>query len=185
MNAWHDIDPARVKPEDFLAVIEISKGSKQKYEMDKATGLLVLDRILYTSTHYPANYGFLPRTLSDDGDPLDVLVLCAETLYPMTMVRCYPIGVITMIDDEETDEKILAIPFNDPQMNSYQDIADLPGHLSNEIGHFFQIYKQLEHGATSVERVQGRGEALAAIQRAIDGYRRAFTNTEPLEEARP
>ena len=92
MNVWHDIDPARIKPEDFLAVIEIPKGSKKKYELDKQTGLIILDRILYTSTHYPANYGFIPRSYGDDGDPLDVLVLCSEVLDPLTLVRCYPIG---------------------------------------------------------------------------------------------
>ena len=98
MNIWHDIAPARVKPEDFWAVIEIEKGSKNKYEMDKDTGMLRLDRILYTSTHYPANYGFIPRTWADDGDPLDVLVLCSESIRPMSLVRCFPIGVITMED---------------------------------------------------------------------------------------
>lgn len=114
MNIWHDIAPARVKPEDFWAVIEIEKGSKNKYEMDKDTGMLRLDRILYTSTHYPANYGFIPRTWADDGDPLDVLVLCSESIRPMSLVRCFPIGVITMEDGGDLDEKIIAIPFEDP-----------------------------------------------------------------------
>ena len=98
MNLWHDVAPHRVRPEDFLAVIEIEKGSKNKYEMDKETGALRLDRILYTSTHYPANYGFIPRTWADDGDPLDVLVLCSECIRPLSLVECYPIGVITMED---------------------------------------------------------------------------------------
>ena len=102
MNVWHDIDPARIKPEDFLAVIEIPKGSKKKYELDKQTGLIILDRILYTSTHYPANYGFIPRSYGDDGDPLDVLVLCSEVLDPLTLVRCYPIGYISMLDCGKT-----------------------------------------------------------------------------------
>lgn len=97
-NIWHDIDPKRITPEDFIAVIEISKGSKKKYELDKATGYIILDRILYTSTHYPANYGFIPRTYADDKDPLDVLVLCSEALEPMSLVRCYPIGVIVRQD---------------------------------------------------------------------------------------
>ena len=114
MNLWHDIAPARVRPEDFFAVIEIEKGSKNKYEMDKETGALRLDRILYTSTHYPANYGFIPRTWADDGDPLDVLVLCSESIRPMSLVRCFPIGVITMEDGGDLDEKIIAIPFSDP-----------------------------------------------------------------------
>ena len=114
MNIWHDLSPKRVKPEDFVALIEIPKGSKNKYELDKETGLLKLDRVLYTSTHYPANYGFIPRTYGDDGDPLDVLLLCSEPIEPMTLVRAYPIGVISMIDSGRYDEKIVCIPFNDP-----------------------------------------------------------------------
>jgi inorganic pyrophosphatase len=117
MNIWHDISDSRITPEKFIAVIEIPKGGKKKYEMDKATGMLRLDRILYTSTHYPANYGFIPRTLADDGAPLDVLVLCTEQLQPMCLVECYPIGGFSMTDANELDEKIIAIPFEEPQMN--------------------------------------------------------------------
>ena len=106
-NIWHDINPRRISPEKFMAVIEIPKGVKNKYEMDKETGLLRLDRVLYTSTHYPANYGFIPRTYAADNDPLDVLVLCQESIVPMTLVECYPIGVMKMIDDDQVDEKIL------------------------------------------------------------------------------
>ena len=120
MNPWHDFDPKRLSPESFIAIIEIPKGSKKKYELDKQTGLLILDRILYTSTHYPANYGFIPRTYSDDKDPLDVLVLCQESLDPLTMVRCYPIGVIKMEDNNESDEKIIAIPEKDPSWSGYR-----------------------------------------------------------------
>ena len=111
MNIWHDVDPSRISPTDFLAVIEISKGSKNKYELDKATGTLILDRVLYTSTHYPANYGFIPLTYSEDNDPLDVLVLCTEPVVPLTLVRCYPIGVIMMQDSNEMDYKVIAIPY--------------------------------------------------------------------------
>ena len=125
-NIWHDIDPKRITPEDFIAVIEISKGSKKKYELDKATGYIILDRILYTSTHYPANYGFIPRTYADDKDPLDVLVLCSEALEPMSLVRCYPIGVIVMQDGGKMDEKIVAIPMKDPNYNAYHNINELP-----------------------------------------------------------
>ena len=120
-NIWHDISPKRISPEDFISVIEIPKGSKKKYELDKETGLIILDRILYTSTHYPANYGFIPRTLGDDGDPLDILLLCSETLEPLTLVRCYPIGLIKMLDGGRSDEKIIAIPYNDPTYNQYND----------------------------------------------------------------
>ncbi len=119
MNLWHDISPERMQPEDFLVVIEIEKGSKNKYEMDKQTGALRLDRILYTSTHYPANYGFIPRTYADDGDPLDVLVLCSEPIRPMSLVRVYPVGYFTMRDNGAMDDKILAIPFGDPMFNGY------------------------------------------------------------------
>ncbi|MEA5011503.1 MAG: inorganic diphosphatase, partial [Angelakisella sp.] len=128
-NIWHDISPKRISPEDFVAVVEISKGSKKKYELDKETGLIILDRILYTSTHYPANYGFIPRTYGDDLDPLDVLVLCSEPLEPLTLVRCYPIGMISMIDSGRRDEKIIAIPMSDPTYNSYTDISQLPAHI--------------------------------------------------------
>ena len=110
MNIWHDINPKQITTEQFIAVIEIPKNSKVKYELNKETGVLEMDRILYTSTHYPANYGFIPRTYADDGDPLDVLVLCSQNIYPMTLVRCYPIGVIRMIDNGRHDDKIIAIP---------------------------------------------------------------------------
>ena len=103
MNIWHDISAERITPEDFIACIEISKGGKNKYELDKETGMLILDRVLYTATHYPANYGFIPRTYAGDGDPLDVLVLCQESILPLTLVRCYPIGMIRMVDGESAD----------------------------------------------------------------------------------
>ena len=137
MNIWHDISPKRITTDKFYAVIEISKGGKNKYELDKETGLLKLDRVLFTSTHYPANYGFIPRTYADDGDPLDVLVLCSETIQPMTLVECKPIGVLTMIDDNHNDEKIIAVPVNDPNYNGYSDISDLPTHYFEEISSRF------------------------------------------------
>jgi len=130
MNIWHNIEPERISKDDFIAVIEISKNSKQKYELDKTTGILILDRILFTSTHYPANYGFIPRTYASDGDPLDVLVLCSESLQPLSLVRCYPIGVISMDDNGKLDEKIIAIPYGDPTYNVYRDISGLPQHIS-------------------------------------------------------
>ena len=117
MNIWHDINPERIKKDDFVAVVEISKGGRNKYELDKETGMLKLDRVLYTATHYPANYGFIPRTFAGDGDPLDVLVLCQEKIVSLAMVEVYPIGVLKMIDGYEFDEKIIAIPQNDPFLN--------------------------------------------------------------------
>lgn len=174
MNIWHDMSDSRVHPEKFVAVIEIPKGNKSKYELDKATGMLKLDRILYTSTHYPANYGFIPRTLADDGDPLDVLVLCTETLQPMCLVECYPIGVFTMIDGDELDEKIIAIPFEEPQMNQWKDITDLPKHIYTEIQHFFSVYKSLEHTEVSIQEVENADEAKRIIQKCLESYRVHF-----------
>ena len=174
MNIWHDMNPDRIKTDDFLAVIEITKGGKNKYELDKETGILRLDRVLYTATHYPANYGFIPRTYADDNDPLDVLVLCQENIDPMTLVECYPIGVINMIDSEENDEKIIAIAKKDPFLNMYNDIEEIPSHISSEIMHFFEVYKQLENKQTVVEKVSGREEAEKIIQKAIDAYNAKF-----------
>ena len=170
MNIWHDINPKRITKDDFMAVIEIGKGSKCKYELDKETGVLRLDRILYTSTHYPANYGFIPRTYADDLDPLDVLVLCSESLFPMTTVRCYPIGVISMIDNGRFDEKIIAIPFNDPTYTPYPDIAQSPTHIFEEMSHFFRVYKELEGKQTAVNEVKNAEEAKAVIEKAINSY---------------
>lgn len=170
MNIWHDISPKRISADDFIAVIEIEKGSKCKYELDKETGLLRLDRILYTSTHYPANYGFIPRTYADDLDPLDVLVLCSQGLYPLTTVRCYPIGVISMIDNGRYDEKIIAIPYNDPTYNEYTDISQLPKHIRDEMSHFFRVYKELEGKETAVNEVRDAQAAREIIVKAIEGY---------------
>ena len=164
-NIWHDISPKRIHPEDFIAVVEISMGSKKKYELDKDTGMIILDRVLYTSTHYPANYGFIPRSLGDDGDPMDVLVLCSQALEPLTLVRCYPIGYISMLDDGRNDEKIIAIPFADPTYNKYSDISDLPGHVFDEMLHFFNVYKALEKKQTVAKVVNGRGEAVKVIEK--------------------
>jgi inorganic pyrophosphatase len=174
MNIWHDINQSRIQPEDFIAVIEISKGSKKKYELDKETGLIMLDRILYTSTHYPANYGFIPRTYAEDNDPLDVLVLCSEDLEPMSMVRCYPVGVVRMIDDEMADDKIIAIPFKDPMWNHFREMEEIPHHISDEIKHFFQVYKSLEHKETTGFEVYGKERALQIIRESIDFYNYKF-----------
>lgn len=169
-NIWHDMNPHRVRPEDFVAVIEISKGSKKKYELDKDTGMIILDRVLYTSTHYPANYGFIPRSLGDDGDPLDVLVLCSQSLEPLTLVRCYPIGYISMLDDGRNDEKIIAIPYADPTYNKYRDISDLPSHIFDEMLHFFNVYKMLEEKEAVAKVVNGRDEAIKVIEQSLKNY---------------
>ena len=176
INIWHDISPDRITPKEFVAVVEISKGSKKKYELDKETGLIILDRILYTSTHYPANYGFIPRTYGDDLDPLDVLVLCSESIEPLTLVKCYPIGVMNMIDNGMRDEKIIAIPCNDPNFNMSKNINELPAHLFSEMRHFFSVYKELENKETAVNEFGGPEEAMDIISYCIKNYNNVFQN---------
>jgi len=175
MNIWHDINPERIKKDDFVAVIEISKGGRNKYELDKETGILKLDRVLYTATHYPANYGFIPRTYAGDNDPLDVLVLCQEKIVSMAMVEVYPIGVLKMIDSYEFDEKIIAVPKNDPYLNMYKDITEVPEHIAAEIKHFFEVYKQLEGKQTMVDKIMGREEAERIIEECIENYNKKFS----------
>ena len=174
MNVWHDISESRITAKQFEVFIEIPKGCKAKYELDKESGLLRLDRVLYTSTVYPANYGFIPRTLADDGDPLDVLVLCGESMYPATLVTCYPIGVIKMIDSGALDEKIIAIPVGDPTYNEYYDIQELPKHVFEEMMHFFEVYKSLEHKKTAVKEICHRDEAMDIINKCIASYKKFF-----------
>ncbi len=174
MNIWHDINPNRISKDKFVVCVEISKGSKMKYELDKETGRLMLDRVLYTSTHYPNNYGFIPRTLSGDGDPLDVLVLCTEPIVPLALVNAYPIGILKMIDSDEVDEKIIAITADDPSLNTYQDISELPSHMFEEITHFFTIYKELEGKKTFVKEISGSIEAKRIIAESIESYHQEF-----------
>jgi inorganic pyrophosphatase len=182
INVWHDISESRISKDDFLSYIEISKGSNNKYELDKESGLLILDRILHTATHYPANYGFIPRTLAEDGDPLDVLVISAERIDPGILVRCYPIGVIKMEDGGSLDEKIIAIPFEDPNYNSYRSIDALPYHIFAEMRHFFSVYKQLEGKSTAVQEALGHKTAMQIIEKCIGAYKLKYCpdgETEP------
>lgn len=174
MNIWHDINGERIKKDDFVSVIEIQKNGRNKYELDKEVGLLKLDRVLYTATHYPANYGFIPRTYAYDNDPLDVLVMCQEEIIPMTLVECYPIGVLRMIDDNKRDEKIIAICKNDPYLNGFKDISELPSQFMDEIKHFFEVYKTLEGKHTSVGEMLGREEAEKIIESCITNYKNKF-----------
>jgi inorganic pyrophosphatase len=177
MNIWHDLDDSRIKPDAFVACIEISKGSKKKYELDKETGMIILDRILFTSTHYPANYGFIPRTFAEDGDPLDVLVLCQEDIEPLSLVNCTPIGVIKMRDSDENDEKIIAIAKGDPSLSQYKSIHELPPHIISEMGHFFEVYKALEGKTTYVLDIDGPESAKKIIAKSIETYHEKFPNT--------
>lgn len=176
MNIWHDIAPEEIMPDNFSAVIEIPKGSRCKYELDKNNGMLRLDRVLYTATHYPANYGFIPRTYADDGDPLDVLVLCSEQIFPMTLVQVYPIGAMRMIDGGKLDDKIIAVPFSDPTYKGIRSINELPSHIFDEIMHFFSVYKQLENKQTAVKSLFDYKDAIDIVQNAIDAYGELIKN---------
>jgi len=175
MNIWHGMEAERITPDSFVAVIEISKGGKAKYELDKSTGLLRLDRILFTSMHYPANYGFIPRTYADDSDPLDVLALCSESILPMTLVDCRPIGILRMIDEGQADEKIIAVCDNDPFYTSYFDVRQLPAHIFSEIRHFYEVYKTLENKETMVQKIEDSVQAKLVIARSMDAYDREFS----------
>src|SRR5215216_4183996 len=171
MHPWHDsyVDDAIVQ-QAFPVVIEIPKGSKNKYELDKETGLLRLDRVLYSAVHYPADYGFIPRTYCDDGDPLDALVLGQEPVYPLTIVEARPIGVMRMRDEKGIDDKIVAVSVHDPAFSDYTDKSQLPAHVLREIQRFFEDYKGLEHKEVIVEGLQGPAEALAILRDALALY---------------
>jgi inorganic pyrophosphatase len=160
--------------EDFIpAVIEIPQGSKLKYELDKRTGLLMLDRVLYSSVHYPANYGFVPQSHADDGDPLDILVLMQEPVVPLTIVRARPIGGFSMTDDKGIDDKIIAVAVDDPAFSHLQDVHELPSHITMEIQRFFEDYKALEQKMSVVEGMYSRGRALEVVREALATYRSA------------
>ncbi|MBR2254626.1 MAG: inorganic diphosphatase [Candidatus Methanomethylophilaceae archaeon] len=151
----HDLSKDRVTPEKFVGVVEISKGSKVKYEIDEETGLLALDRILSTSTAYPWNYGFIPRTFAFDGDPLDFMLLCSETILPNTLVECKPIGLLKMIDGGDQDDKVIAVATKDRAFRDFDNIDQLPSHLTEEIKHFFSVYKALEGKVTEAKEMLG------------------------------
>lgn len=174
-NLWHIDKTDRITPELFLSCVEITKGSKCKYELDKETGALILDRILSTSTAYPHNYGFIPATLSEDGDPLDVLLLCSETILPLSLVECKPIGVLLMRDNGSEDEKIIAVVNTDPFYKDYNDIKELPNHIVDEIRHFFAVYKQLEiNSNVDVEAILSARAAKRIIVESIERYNNTF-----------
>ena len=175
MDILHKVPLSKITPEHFLACIEIPAGSKNKYEIDHETGALILDRILYTATHYPQNYGFIPRTWGLDNDPLDVLVICSEPIVPLALCRCYPIGVLAMTDSGMVDEKIIAICENDPLYTEFTDIKEIPEHLLEEIKHFFTVYKQLEHGKTTkIGAIHGKKMAMKVIEEAKKRYEEMY-----------
>jgi inorganic pyrophosphatase len=172
MHPWHDsyVDDA-VVDRAFPVIIEVPKGSKNKYELDKETGLLRLDRVLYSAVHYPADYGFIPRTFCDDGDPLDALVLGQEPVHPLTIVDARAIGVMRMRDEKGLDDKIVAVSVKDPAFADYTDKAQLPPHQIREIRRFFEDYKALEHKQVVVEDLLGPADAVRIIREALDLYR--------------
>jgi inorganic pyrophosphatase len=173
MHAWHDIyvDDHLIETA-FPVVIEVPMGSKNKYELDKETGLLKLDRVLYSAVHYPANYGFIPRTYCEDGDPLDALVLGQEPVTPLTMMEARAIGMMRMRDEKGLDDKIIAVSVKDPAFSDYTDHTQLPGHLLREIRRFFEDYKTLEHKQVVVEDFMGPSDAIRIIQDALSMYRK-------------
>ncbi|MFQ3591607.1 MAG: inorganic diphosphatase [Gemmataceae bacterium] len=170
MHAWHDVTPGEGLPLEFISVIEIPMGSSVKYELDKLTGMLKLDRVLYSAVYYPANYGFIPQTLAEDDDPLDVLVLCQEPVAPLTLVHSRVIGLMTMIDSGKKDHKLLAVATHDPEYNGFHEAAELPSHRLNMLRRFFQDYKQLEGKAVEVDELQPSAAALPIIEDSLTRY---------------
>lgn len=173
LSPWHDVEAGNgMLPAQFNAIIEIPLGSSNKYELDKKTGLLKLDRVLHSAVYYPANYGFIPQTLADDGDPLDVLVLGAEPVYPLTLVAARAIGLMTMTDQDQLDHKIIAVHVNDPEYNSYRDVHQLPSHRLAVIKRFFEDYKSLEHKKVVVDDILPVEYAYPVIEQSLSVYRK-------------
>lgn len=167
----YDISSKRITADKFVTLVEIPKGSKAKYEIDEETGLLSLDRVLSTSTHYPWNYGFIPKTYAFDEDPLDVLLLCSEALFPNVLVECKPIGLLKMIDGGDQDDKVIAVATNDLFFNGLDNIDQLPKHIIDEIRHFFSVYKALEGKITEPKEILGKDEAKKMIRNCIERYK--------------
>jgi inorganic pyrophosphatase len=178
-HPWHDVTPGEGIPAHFLTVVEIPAGSKVKYELDKETGLLRMDRVLYSAVHYPANYGFIPRTYAEDDDPLDVLVLCQEAVAPLTLVQSRAIGLMTMLDSGKQDHKILAVAVDDPEYSGVQEASQLAPHRLALLRRFFQDYKTLEGKVVEVDEFQPAAKAMPVIEQALDRYskqrRRGFS----------
>jgi len=176
LHPWHEVSPGDDVPSSVNAIIEIPKGSKAKYEIDKESGLIKLDRVLFSSVMYPANYGFIPKTYCDDKDPLDILVLCSVDVYPMSIIEAKVIGVMHRIDSGEQDDKIIAVAKNDMSVNYINDLSELPPHTMKEIVRFFQDYKALERKNVTIERLFGRSYAYQIIQESIDLYQKEFAD---------
>jgi inorganic pyrophosphatase len=181
IHPWHDVTPGDKLPKEFDCVIEIPSGSNVKYELDKASGLIRLDRMLYSAVYYPANYGFIPQTLAEDGDPLDVLVMCQEPVVPLTLIHARAVGLMTMIDAGKPDHKIISVATEDPEFNTYHDAAELPPHRLLMLRRFFQDYKQLEGKVVKVNKIQPARKAFPIITDALRRYseqrRKGFPQT--------
>lgn len=173
-NPWHDVSVGSEVPEYVNAIIEIPKGTRAKYELDKESGLLKLDRVLYASMYYPANYGFIPQSYCDDNDPLDILVLSSVTIQPLCLVEAKVIGVMRMIDGGEKDDKIIAVAKNDMAVNHMNDVSELPKHFFRELRNFFEDYKKLEHKQVKVEEFQRKAIALDIVKQSIIDYKATF-----------
>lgn len=180
-NPWHDVERGENAPQVVDSIIEIPKGSKGKYELDKKSGLLKLDRVLFSAVHYPAAYGFIPQTYCDDKDPLDIMVICSVDVVPMCIIEAKVIGVMQMVDQNEEDDKIIAVAANDVSVNHYNDISDLPPHTLLEMRRFFEDYKALENKQVTVERFMGREDAYRIIEDSI----KLYNDTFPLGSATP
>lgn len=172
MNLWHEIAPGEAN--EIVTIIEINKGSKNKYEVDKETGLIALDRAMHTSQDYPFDYGFVPQTLWDDGDPLDVVVLATYPLVPGVMVKVRPVGIMNMIDNGESDAKIIAVPVNDPRWDEVRDLPDVNKHTLKEIQHFFETYKAIQKKIVTIPSIEGAEAAQKAFLKSIEIYKTKF-----------
>lgn len=174
MNPWHDVSVGKEIPEVVNAIIEIPKNTRAKYELDKESGLLKLDRVLYASMYYPANYGFIPQTYCDDNDPLDILVLSSITIQPLCLVEAKVIGVMRMVDGDEKDDKIIAVAKNDMSVNHIEDVSELPRHFFRELRNFFEDYKKLENKEVIVEEFQKKDIAIEVVNQSIIDYNAKF-----------
>ncbi|GAC1514836.1 MAG: inorganic diphosphatase [Gemmatimonadaceae bacterium] len=174
INLWRDLSAGIDPPRQINTLVEIPSGSRNKYELDKQSGMLKLDRVLYSAVHYPGDYGFMPRTLHEDGDPLDVLVLVKEATFPGCQIDVRPIGVLTMLDRGEPDDKVLGVPLHDPYYHEVEDIADIPPHLLKEVEHFFQTYKDLEGKRVQVRGWEKSDVAKRVIDASMERYLKAF-----------
>lgn len=173
IHPWHDVTPGEDLPQEFSTIIEIPSGSSVKYELDKRSGLIKLDRVLYSAVYYPANYGFIPQTLAEDDDPLDVLVFCQETVAPLTLINARAIGLMTMVDAGKKDHKIIAVATEDPEFAGFTEAAQMPPHRMRMLQRFFQDYKQLEGKAVEVDEIQPAATAFPVIEDALHRYSQA------------